>query len=182
MPDTEHQFRPTTWMSGDIVAATGNISSTTGTLSAGTTVTAGTGITSTTGNIAATAGAVSAGTDVSSGQHYLSTGTAPTAAAGANNGTSPPAPVVTSGDTDARGNITFGSGGTAAAGAQVVVTFATAYGAAPFVVVNPRNDATQQLGLYVSARTTTTFTLSSHSAPANSQGNTVYSFDYLVIG
>lgn len=133
-------------------------------------------ITSDTGDITATAG------NVTSGKHLLSTGTAPTAAAGANNGTSPPAPVVAASATDARGNITFGSGGSAAAGAQVGVTFATAYGAAPIVVVNPHNDATQQLGLYVSATSTTGFTLSSHGAPTASQGNTTYSFDYLVLG
>lgn len=49
---------------GDIIASTGNITSTLGSMSAATTMTAGTGITSTTGNIVATAGAVNAGTSM----------------------------------------------------------------------------------------------------------------------
>lgn len=104
------------------------------------------------------------------------------AAAGANNGTSPPAPVST-GCNDQVGTITFGSGGSSAAGAQVVVTFSGAWTAAPkAVVVTPNNDATQQLGLYVAAPTTTAFTLSTHGAPTASQPNTTYSFSYVVIG
>ena len=51
---------------GNIVAAAGNISATLGSLSAGSTVTAGTGITSTTGNIVASAGSVT-GTSLSAG-------------------------------------------------------------------------------------------------------------------
>ena len=140
-------------------------------------------ITATAGDITATAGNVKAPAgNVTSGIHYLSTGAAPGAAAGGNNGSTPPAPVVAASATDARGNITFGSGGSAAAGAQVAVTFATAYGATPAVMVVPRNDATQQLGLYVTSPGTTGFTLSTHGAPTASQGNTTYSFDYLVLG
>lgn len=154
----DHGFTVT---AGDIISSGGK-------LQAGTTVTAGTSIT--------------AGTTVTAGTHLLATGTAPTAAAGANNGTTPPAPVITAGDNDVRGNITFGSGGSAAGGEQVDVTFAKAYGAAPIVMVNPDNDATQQLGIYVSASSTTGFSLSCHGAPTSSQANTVYSFDYMVIG
>jgi len=140
-------------------------------------------ITATAGDIIATAGNLTATVgNVTAGKHILSTGTAPTAAAGANNGTTPPAPVVAASATDARGNITFGSGGSAAAGAQVGVTFANAYAAAPVVMVVPRNDGTQQLGLYVSATSTTGFTLSTHGAPTASQANTTYSFDYVAIG
>lgn len=125
---------------------------------------------------------VTATTDASVGRHYLATGSVPAAAAGAGAGSSPPAPVVTAGDNDTRGNITWGTGTTAAAGAQVAVTFATAFGSAPFVAVTPRNTATEALGLYVSTKATTGFTLASTGAPADSQANTVYSFDYIVIG
>ena len=65
----------------------------------------------------------------------------------------------------------------------MVVTFSGAWTAAPkAVVVTPNNDATQQLGLYVAAPTTTAFTLSTHGAPTASQPNTTYSFSYVVIG
>ena len=111
-------------------------------------------------------------------------GTAPTAAAGANAGTAPPAPVVTAGATDTRGNITFGTGTTPAAGAQVVVTFnaGSAYPVIPVgIMFNALNTATQALGLYVTSITTTGFTLSCTTAPAASQANTIYSFNYLVV-
>lgn len=112
-------------------------------------------------------------------------GPAPTAAAGANNGTTPPAPVLTAGLNDTRGNITFGSGGTPAAGAQVVVTFNSAVAAeingTPVVVVPPKNTATQALGLYVSSVSNSGFTISTTNAPTASQANTVYSVDYVVI-
>lgn len=112
-------------------------------------------------------------------------GPAPTAAAGANNGTSPPAPVVATSAYDARGNITFGSGSTPAAGAQLVVTNNTGVAAeiqgTPVVLVVPKNTATQALGLYVSAVSATGFTVSTTSAPTASQANTVYSVDYVLI-
>lgn len=107
----------------------------------------------------------------------------PGAAAGANAGTSPPAPVLTAGNNDERGTFTFGTGTSAAAGAQVVVTFGTtSFGSAPKVFLSPNNTATQALGLYVSARSATGFTISSTNAPASSQANTIFSADYLVRG
>ena len=112
-------------------------------------------------------------------------GPAPTAAAGANNGTSPPAPVVSTAAIDVRGNITFGSGATPAAGAQCVVTNNSGVAAelqgTPAVVLVPKNTATQALGLYVSSVANTGFTISTTSAPAASQANTVYSVDYVII-
>lgn len=116
-------------------------------------------------------------------KRIVSATSAVTAAAGANAGTSPPAPVVGA-SKDQAGTVTFGSGsGSPAAGAQVTVTFSGAWGATPkAVVISANNDATQQLGLYVSAVSTTAFTVSTHGAPGTSQANTVYSFSYLVIG
>jgi hypothetical protein len=120
--------------------------------------------------------------DTNVGQHLMGSGTtAPSAAAGTNNGTSPPAPVVAATDNDVRGNITFGSGGSPAAGIQVAVTFAVPFSAAPVVLIVAKNDATQVLGLSVTT-TATGFNLVTHSAPTASQANTVYSFDYHVIG
>lgn len=115
--------------------------------------------------------------------HILaSTGSAPAAAAGANAGTSPPAPVIGSNAGDARFSLTFGTGTTPAAGAQVAVTFASAYAATPVVGPIPLNAATQALGLYISAVSTSGFTLSTVSAPAASQANTIYSVAFEVIG
>ena len=115
----------------------------------------------------------------------VQSGPAPTAAAGANNGTSPPAPVVATAAIDTRGNITFGSGSSPAAGAQVVVTInaneAAELQGTPSVILTPKNTATQALGLYVSAVSTTAFTVSTTNAPTASQANTVYSFDYVLI-
>lgn len=56
-----------------ITSTTGDIIATAGAMSAGTTITAGTGITSTTGNITATAGALSAGTTVTAGTGVTAT-------------------------------------------------------------------------------------------------------------
>jgi hypothetical protein len=111
--------------------------------------------------------------------HVGSEGRALTAAAGANAGTSPPAPVLTRA-TDLSGKITFGTGTTPAAGAQVVATFQVAYANAPVVVVTPVNSASAALNFHV-ATTTTTFTVSCVGAPSASQANTVYGFFYHVL-
>jgi hypothetical protein len=102
------------------------------------------------------------------------------AVAGSNAGTSPPAPVST-GATDARGNITFGTGTTPAAGNMVVVTFGTAYAAAPVVLLTEKNAATALLKTFVAAVSTTAFTVALQAAPAASQANTVYAFGYQVV-
>lgn len=117
------------------------------------------------------------------GRVYRIHQTAPTAAAGGNAGSGPPSPVVTSGDTDERGKITFGTGTGPSAGAQVTVTFGHTFSnATPYTVVVPLNTATQALGLYISAMSATAFTVSTTSAPAASQGNTVYGFYYITLG
>lgn len=107
------------------------------------------------------------------------TGT-PTAAAGANAGTSPPVPVVAANSSDARGSITCGTGATPAAGALVVVTFATPYAQVPFVQLTPTTVGSANLLEYVSSVSTTGFTVSLQAAPAASQANTVYGFNYRV--
>lgn len=106
---------------------------------------------------------------------------APTAAAGANNGTSPPAPVVAGTAKATRGSVTFGSGSSPAAGAQCVVTFPGGgfSGAVPTVAIVARNAATAALGLYVSAVTGAGFTVASTSAPAASQAATVFAVDFI---
>lgn len=127
-------------------------------------------------------GAVTNAGNQTVGGHLLSTGTAPGVAAGANNGTSPPAPVVAGTATDSRGSLTFGSGSTPAAGAQVVVTFATAFASAPVVVVSAGNDATAVLTLSATSVSASGFTLTTHTAPTGSQGATTYAFSWVAIG
>lgn len=67
---------------GNIVATAGNINATAGSMSAGTTVTAGTGVTATTGNIAASSGNVSASGTVTAGTGVIATTGGVTATAG----------------------------------------------------------------------------------------------------
>lgn len=118
--------------------------------------------------------------------HLQFGGTTPLAAAGGNAGGSPPSPVVTTGSNDGAGNMTFGTGTTPGAGTMVQVTFKTAWaipgGGAPHIILSPANSATQALGLYVSGQSPTGFGVSVATAPAASQANTVYSFNYVVMG
>jgi hypothetical protein len=104
----------------------------------------------------------------------------PTLAAGANAGAAPPTPVLTAGATDTRGNVTCGTGTTPAAGALLVVTFGTPYAVAPIVQLTPTTVGSANLLEYVSNVSTTGFTISLQAAPAASQGNTVYGFNYRV--
>jgi hypothetical protein len=114
--------------------------------------------------------------------HLAGSGAVVTAAAGANAGTTPPAPVTTN-TNDTNGTITFGTGTTPAAGAQVVLTFSTAFAAAPKgVCITALNAATQALGLYVSAVSASAITISCTTAPAASQANTVYKLSFIAIG
>ena len=119
---------------------------------------------------------------LSAGNNVTGIGTAPTAAAGANAGTGPPAPVVNTNARDLGGSITFGTGTTPAAGAMVTITLATSFTNPPAVVVSPLNTATQALGLYAQATSGSSITVSATTAPAASQGNTTYGFEYLVVG
>lgn len=106
----------------------------------------------------------------------------PTAVAGANNGTSPPAPVMSVDSSDDRGSLTFGSGATPAAGAQVVVTFTQPKDTArlPVVQITETTTATAALNPAVTSITATGFTVSTNSAPAASQGNTIYGLAWTV--
>lgn len=115
------------------------------------------------------------------GQFRVS-GTSTALAAGANNGTTPPAPNTSSANSN-RGDVNFGSGATPTSGAQVVATFGSvAFPAPPKVVITPTNAATFDLGLYVSAKSTTGFTVSTKNAPAASQPVGTYKFDYVILG
>lgn len=108
-------------------------------------------------------------------------GTAPTPSAGANAGTSPPVPTMDSGSNDQRGGVLWGTGTSATAGPQVVVTFAVAYATAPFVVVAARSGLTYNSGLFVTTGTTS-FTISAAANPLPSQVSGAYTAQFLVIG
>jgi hypothetical protein len=101
---------------------------------------------------------------------------APAAAAGAGNGTAPPAPLVSVDSSDDRGSLTFGSGTTPAAGAQVTITWTVPKDPArlPVVMITETTTALAALNPAVTAITATGFTVSTGSAPAGSQAATVY--------
>jgi hypothetical protein len=101
---------------------------------------------------------------------------APAAAAGAANGTAPPAPAVSTDSSDDRGSLTFGSGSSPAAGAQVTVAFTAPRDPArlPVVMITETTTALAALNPAVTAITATGFTVSTGSAPSASQAATVY--------
>ncbi len=142
---------------GNIVASTGNITSTLGSVSAATTVTAGTGITSTTGNIVASAGAVNAGTSM-------------TATLGAITATN--------------GNLVLGTAGTkilitagsnASVGVSGVVVVATTACTASSIILFSRATTGGTPGdVSITAQSTSGFTLTS-------TGNETSTFNWLII-
>jgi len=119
---------------------------------------------------------------VDKNRHIGGRGTAPTLAAGAALGTSPPAITTGTASSDQQGQYGFGSGTAPAAGVVMTVTFNRAYSNAPRVVLTPTTGATVGLGLYISAVSTTGFTISCQTAPAASQANTVYGVNYVALG
>lgn len=134
-------------------------------------------------NISATGNIATASGDISSARHFIgSSNVAPTAAAGSNAGGSPPAPVVAATSNDTRGSLTFGTGTAPAAGNMAVVTLATAFAAAPVVMLTPTNSAAAALNPYVTSVGTGAFTIAVQTAPAASQANTVYGIAWQVIG
>jgi hypothetical protein len=119
--------------------------------------------------------------DTTTGAHLIAgVQTLPTVATGANNGTTPPTPTLTTGSTDQRGQVKFGTGSSATAGAQVVITFTKAYTSAPLTVeLTGTNAATAALVLYATV-TTTTLTINTQAIPTSSQGATTFVVDYFV--
>lgn len=83
------------------------------------------------------------------------------------------------GANDSAGTLNVTTVASPVAGTLVSVTFATAYSATPHVVITPANQASRQCSPYLSARTTTGFTISADVAPGAS---TALQFDYVVVG
>jgi hypothetical protein len=94
-------------------------------------------------------------------------------------GTSPSAPVVTSGATPIRGNLTFGTGTNPSPGAQVTVTFGATLGATPTIVLCGGNAVGQALNLAPTSVSTTGFVVSCNSTPVASQAGTAYSVNWI---
>jgi hypothetical protein len=108
---------------------------------------------------------------------------APVLAALTANGTTPPSPTFSStGGTDVRGIVRFGSGTSPSSGDQISVTFSNAYSNAPIVMITPQNAATAALGLYVSSVSTTGFNIAAQNASTASQSGTTYSASFIIIG
>lgn len=110
--------------------------------------------------------------------HLISSGSAPAIAAGAGAGTSP---TVSIAGTDTAGAITVTSGTLPSVSAAIVtITFATAYGAGPRVVLWPANASASVLSFlpYVTS-TTSTFVVNASTVALG--GATTYVYNYLVI-
>lgn len=99
-------------------------------------------------------------------------GNFPTIAAGAGAGTSPTVSVA---GTDRAGAVTITPGTSPAAGAQATVTFVGTWPRTPTVMLTPTNAAARTAGIYTSAKTAATFTVSTGAAPAGAM-----TFDYWV--
>lgn len=116
--------------------------------------------------------------------HLVAGGSQVTATTMAGLGTGSPAIIVTTGSTDARGSITFGTGSSPTSGNQLQVVYATAYAAAPFVgfSISATSGAATVAGPYVAVSATTSFTIANATTLGASAANTVYGLTYWVIG
>ncbi len=114
------------------------------------------------------------------GGHIISTNTSgsTTIAAGAATSCGGGSPSASISGTDTAGVITITTGTTCSAGVLGTVTFAGAYGAAPIVTLTPANNNATGLQYYTNSSNTTTFTLDTNNAAADS---TTYKYNYQVI-
>ncbi len=78
---------------------------------------------------------------------------------------------------DTAGSITINTGGSPAAGCFITVTFASAYGATPHVLVTPIGSAAAGLNYYVN-RSTTSFSVCDASVPP---AGSSFGFDYFIV-
>jgi hypothetical protein len=110
--------------------------------------------------------------------HIITAGSTPGIAAGAAACTTPTVSV-TGNDTSGIITITTGTG-CAANGTLATLTFATAFGAAPHVIITPGSAAALGLGAYIDDATvaTTSFALGTNATPANT---TTYKWNYMVM-
>lgn len=113
--------------------------------------------------------------------HIVGSSSTPTASAGAGAGTSPGTITVTG--SDLAGNISFTTGTLPTAAAAVLtLTFNTAYGAAPHVVLYPANANTALLsGVTMTYVTSTTTTFVINAGSTGLTASTAYSWEYHAI-
>ena len=107
--------------------------------------------------------------------HLISSGSAPTATVQASAGTSASCSVV---GNDSAGTITFTTDSDVVAGDMCKITFNTAYGSAPRVLISPDNTNAAGLQVATTGRTINEFTLTSGNTPS---GPTTYIFNYITI-
>lgn len=116
-------------------------------------------------------------------KHLAGTTTAPTGAVGTGAGTSPSAVTFSTNATDLSGDVLVTTGTLPTAGATVLtVTFNTAYGTAPIVLLSPANAATALLSgvtMVYTTSTTTTYVITAGSTGLIAA--TTYSWHYHVI-
>ncbi|OAI31600.1 hypothetical protein A1351_21225 [Methylosinus sp. R-45379] len=93
-------------------------------------------------------------------------------------GTSPPAPIGTNAG-NLSGSVSFGSGTSPAAGQMLDIAFSVYQGPNYRVALTPLNAETVALGLYA-IKAGDYIRICAANAPAASQPNTTYAFDYLV--
>jgi hypothetical protein len=96
-------------------------------------------------------------------------------------GTAPPSPTLISLSADTQGEASLGTGTGPTAGSQATITFATAFGATPVIVLSPVNAATAALQPYVSGANSTGFNIAFAAAPAASQALGTYVVNYIAI-
>jgi hypothetical protein len=116
--------------------------------------------------------------NITVGGHIITGGTAPSIAAGPAACTTPTLAV---NGNDTSGTITVTTGtGCASNGILATLTFNTAFGVAPHVILTPGDSGSLALGAYAKNSTvsTTSFQLGTNATPANS---TVYQWNYLVV-
>ncbi len=116
--------------------------------------------------------------NITVGGHIITAGTAPASTAGTAACTTPTVSV-TGNDTSGTISVTTGTG-CASGGDLATVTFATAFAAAPRIILTPGSSATLGLGAYVDNSTTTTtdFTIGTNTTPTDS---TTYTWNYLAV-
>jgi len=111
--------------------------------------------------------------------HVITNGSAPTFASGAAADCSGTGTVSVSGDdTSGTVTVTTGTGPCSSGGTLATITFNSAYGSAPRVVLTPAEANGSTLQYYSGSSTTTDFTIDTNNAPAAS---TTYKYTYWVV-
>jgi hypothetical protein len=120
-------------------------------------------------------GSINATSNITVAGHIISSGATPTITAGSGAGTSP---TVSISGNDITGTISITTGTSPAASTLATITFSTAYGTAPNVLLTPVGSVSASIQYNLGSSSTTNFTLNTGTAPAAS---TTYTYKYFVI-